>query len=176
VARPRDHYTGAAIPSHFDRYTSQDEEHLNGPSAFCATVFCNTLGWAESGRTFLCQRRRNLTEDGIHSHEEGRCGPSSANLGESPAEYREIRQCLDGLARENALSLESIVRWGLPFYVNDGVDICFINPGKDFVAFGFGEVLNSARWGATRFPSFGNITSLDAATEAKVGELKKAVA
>lgn len=48
-----------------------------------------------------------------------------AKLGEARAEYREIGQRLHGLVRENAQSLEPIVRWGLPFYVNDGKDICY---------------------------------------------------
>jgi hypothetical protein len=101
-----------------------------------------------------------------------------AKLGEAPAEYREIGQRLHGLVRANAPSLEPIVRWGLPFYVNDGKDICYIKPGKDFIAFGFGEALNPAREeGVHMHPVVWNITSLDAATEAKIGELiKKAVA
>ena len=67
-----------------------------------------------------------------------------AKLGEAPAEYREIGQRLHGLIRENAPSLEPILRWGLPFYVNDGTDVCYIKVGKDFIAFGFGEALNPA--------------------------------
>lgn len=101
-----------------------------------------------------------------------------AKLGEAPEEYREIGQRLHGLVRENAPSLEPIVRWGLPFYVNDGKDICYIKTGKDFIAFGFGEALNPAREeGVHMHPAVWNITSLDAATEAKISELiKKAVA
>ena len=101
-----------------------------------------------------------------------------AKLGESPTQYREIGQRLHELIRENAPSLEPIVRWGLPFYVNEGKDICYIKMGKDFIAFGFGEALNPAREeGAHMHPVVWNITSLDAATEAKLGELiKKAVA
>jgi hypothetical protein len=101
-----------------------------------------------------------------------------AKLGEAPAEYREIGQRLHGLVRENAPSLEPIVRWGLPFYVKDGKDICYIQPGKDFISFGFGDALNPAREeGVQMHPVRWNITSLDAATEAKISELiKKAVA
>jgi hypothetical protein len=101
-----------------------------------------------------------------------------AKLGESPAPYREIGQRLHGLVRENAPSLEPIVRWGLPFYVKDGKDICYIKTGKDFIAFGFGEALNPAHEdGAHMHPVVWNITSLDAATETRISELiKKAVA
>jgi hypothetical protein len=102
----------------------------------------------------------------------------SAKLGEAPAQYREIGQRLHGLIRENAPSLEPIVRWGLPFYVKDGTDICYIKTGKDFIAFGFGEAVNPAyEDSAHMHPVVWNITSLDAATEAKIsGLIKKAVA
>jgi hypothetical protein len=67
---------------------------------------------------------------------------------------------------------------GLPFYVKDGKDICYIKPDKDFIAFGFGEVVNPAREeGAHMHPVAWTITSLDAATEAKIRALvEKAVA
>ncbi len=101
-----------------------------------------------------------------------------AKLGEAPAQYREIGQRLHGLIRENAPSLEPIVRWGLPFYVKDGTDICYIKTGKDFIAFGFGEAVNPAyEDSAHMHPVVWNITSLDAATEARIsGLIKKAVA
>jgi hypothetical protein len=101
-----------------------------------------------------------------------------AKLGEAPAQYRDIGQRLHGLVRESAPSLEPILRWGLPFYVKDGTDICYIKTGKDFIAFGFGEALNPAHEdGAHMDPVVWNINSLDAATEAKIIELiKKAVA
>jgi hypothetical protein len=101
-----------------------------------------------------------------------------AKLSEAPAQYREIGQRLHGLVRENAPSLEPIVRWGLPFYVKDGTDICYIKTGKDFVAFGFGEAVNPAyEESAHMHPVVWNITSLDAATEATIsGLIKKAVA
>ena len=65
-----------------------------------------------------------------------------------------------------------------PFYVKDGTDICYIKTGKDFIAFGFGEALNPAyEDSAHMHPVVWNITSLDAATEARIsGLLKKAVA
>ena len=101
-----------------------------------------------------------------------------AKLREAPEQYREIGERLHHLVRENAPSLEPIVRWGLPFYVRDGQDICYIKPGKDFIAFGFGEALNPARQeGAHMHPVVWNITSLDTVTEAKISELiKKAAA
>jgi len=104
--------------------------------------------------------------------------PVLAKLGEAPTEYREIGRRLHELVRENAPSLEPILRWGLPFYVKDGKDICYIKSGKDFIAFGFGEALNPAREeGVHMHPVVWNIASLDAATEAKISALiKKAVA
>lgn len=101
-----------------------------------------------------------------------------AKLDEAPEQYRAIGQRLHGLVRQHAPSLEPIVRWGLPFYVKDGKDVCYIKAGKDFIAFGFGEAVNPAHEeGSTMDPVVWNITSLDAATEARIGELiKKAVA
>jgi hypothetical protein len=101
-----------------------------------------------------------------------------AKLSEAPAQYREIGERLHSIIRESAPSLEPIVRWGLPFYVKDGKDICYIKPDKDFIAFGFGEVVNPAREeGAHMHPVAWTITSLDAATEAKIRALvEKAVA
>jgi hypothetical protein len=101
-----------------------------------------------------------------------------AKLGEAPAEYAEIGRRLHALVRENAPSLEPVVRWGLPFYVSDGRDICYIKTGKNFIAFGFGEALNPAHEeGVHMHPVVWNITSLDAATEARISALiSKAVA
>jgi len=101
-----------------------------------------------------------------------------AKLGEAPTQYREIGERLHGIIRESAPSLEPIVRWGLPFYVKNGKDICYIKPGKDFIAFGFGENVNPAHEeGAHMHPVVWTLTSLDAATEAKIRALmKKAVA
>jgi hypothetical protein len=65
-----------------------------------------------------------------------------AKLSDAPAQYREIGERLHAIIRESAPTLEPIVRWGLPFYVKDGKDICYIKPDKDFIAFGFGEVVN----------------------------------
>lgn len=101
-----------------------------------------------------------------------------AKLGEAPAQYREIGERLHHIIRESAPSLEPIVRWGLPFYTKDGKDICYIKTGKDFIAFGFGESLNPAREEGTHMhPVVWTLTSLDAATEARIRALvSKAVA
>jgi hypothetical protein len=100
-----------------------------------------------------------------------------AKLGDTPAPYREIGERLHRIIRESAPSLEPIVRWGLPFYVKDGKDICYIKPDKDFIAFGFGEVVSPAREeGAHMHPIAWTLTWLDEATEAKIRALvKKAV-
>ena len=101
-----------------------------------------------------------------------------AKLGDSPAQYREIGERLHAIIREIATSLEPIVRWGLPFYVKDGKDVCYIKPNEEFIAFGFGEVVNPAREeGASMHPVAWTLTSLDDATEARIRALiKKAVA
>jgi hypothetical protein len=57
-----------------------------------------------------------------------------AKLGEAPAQYREIGERLHAIIRETAPSLEPIVRWGLPFYVKDGKDVCYTKPDKEFIA------------------------------------------
>jgi hypothetical protein len=105
-------------------------------------------------------------------------GAVLAKLGEAPAPYREIGERLHAIIRESAPSLEPIVRWGLPFYVKDGKDVCYIKPDKDFIAFGFGEVVNPAREeGASMHPVAWTLTSLDDTTEDKIRALiKKAVA
>jgi hypothetical protein len=101
-----------------------------------------------------------------------------AKLGDAPAQYREIGERLHAIIRESAPALEPIVRWGLPFYVKDGRDVCYIKPDKDFIAFGFGEVVNPAREeGSSMHPVAWTLTSLDDAAEAKIRALiKKAVA
>jgi len=101
-----------------------------------------------------------------------------AKLREAPAPYREIAERLHSIIRESAPALQPIVRWGLAFYVKDGKDVCYIKPDKDFLAFGFGEVVNPAREeGAHMHPVAWTLTGMDARTEATVRELvKKAVA
>lgn len=101
-----------------------------------------------------------------------------AKLAEAPAQYREIGERLHRIIRETAPSLQPIVRWGLPFYVKDGKDVCYIKTDKTFIAFGFGEDVNPAReQGAHMHPVAWTLTGLDEATEAKIrASLKKAVA
>ena len=95
-----------------------------------------------------------------------------AKLSSAPAPYREIAEHLHRIIRESAPSLEPIVRWGLPFYVKDGKDVCYIKPDKDYIAFGFAEVVSPAREeGAQMHPIAWTLTGLDAATEAKVRAL-----
>lgn len=95
-----------------------------------------------------------------------------AKLNNTPAQFREIAVRLHQLIRESAPSLEPIVRWGLPFYIKNDIDVCYIKPDKDFIAFGFGEVLNPAyQEGFSMHPVAWTITSLDASTEAKIREL-----
>jgi len=86
--------------------------------------------------------------------------------------YRHIGERLHRIIRESAPSLEPVVRWGLPFYVKDGHDVCYIKIDKNFIAFGFGEVKNPTREeGAHMHPVAWTLTSLDDATEAKIGAL-----
>jgi hypothetical protein len=100
-----------------------------------------------------------------------------AKLGDAPAQYREIGERLHRIIRESAPSLEPIVRWGLPFYVKDDKDVCYIKPDKDFIAFGFGEVVNPAyEEGASMHPVAWTLTALDDTTEARIRALiEKAV-
>jgi hypothetical protein len=100
-----------------------------------------------------------------------------AKLAEVPAPHRETAERLHRLVREAAPSLEPIVRWGLPFYTKDGKDVCYIKPDKDFLAFGFAEVVNPAREpGAHLHPVAWTVTGLDAATERRLRALVEAAA
>ncbi|MGH3444707.1 MAG: DUF1801 domain-containing protein [Nocardioidaceae bacterium] len=101
-----------------------------------------------------------------------------AKLEEAPEQYREISKRLHAIIRDSAPSLEPVVRWGLPFYTKDGQDICYIKPGKDFLAFGFGEVQNPAYdEGANMHPVAWTLTSLDDPDEATIRALlAKAIA
>jgi|SRR5690606_14861422 hypothetical protein len=100
-----------------------------------------------------------------------------AKLREAPPQYRQIAERLHAIVRESAPSLEPVVRWGLAFYVKDGKDICYIKPDKEFLVFGFGEVVNPAREeGAAMHPVAWTFTSLDPATEERVRELVKKAA
>lgn len=95
-----------------------------------------------------------------------------AKLGEAPAPFSDIGQRLHRIITESGPGLEPVVRWGLVFYQRSGEDICYIKPDKDFIVFGVGEALNPA-WedGATIHPVAWTVTSLDAATEDRIGAL-----
>lgn len=101
-----------------------------------------------------------------------------AKLRAMPAPYDGIGERLHAIIRENAPGLEPVVRWGLPFYVGGGEDVCYIKPGDTYVAFGFGETVNPAfEEGASIHPIVWNVTALDAETEARIAALvAKAVA
>lgn len=100
-----------------------------------------------------------------------------AKIADAPEPIREIGERLHHIIRESAPSLEPIVRWGLPFYVKDGQDVCYIKIDEDFIAFGFGEVKNpTVEEGAHMHPVAWTLTSLDAATEARIGALVKKAA
>ncbi len=100
-----------------------------------------------------------------------------AKLREAPGEYRGIGERLHAIIRENAPSLEPVVRWGLPCSVRDGKDVCYIKPGDDFIAFGFGEAVNPAyEEGAHMHPVVWNVTSLDAETEVVIAALVRKAA
>jgi hypothetical protein len=100
-----------------------------------------------------------------------------AKIADAPEQYREIGERLHHVIRESAPSLEPTIRWGLPFYVKNGKDVCYIKIGKDFIAFGFGEGDNPTRAeDAHMHPVAWTLTSLDASTEARIGALVKKAA
>ena len=95
-----------------------------------------------------------------------------AKLASAPEPYRGIAERIHAIIRETAPGLEPVVRWGLPFYVKDGKDVCYIKPDKDYLVFGFGEVANPAfEQGAHMHPVAWTLTSLDDATEQRIREL-----
>lgn len=100
-----------------------------------------------------------------------------AKIADAPDPYREIGERLHHIIRESAPSLEPIVRWGLPFYVKDGQDVCYIKTDKDYIAFGFGEVTNpTVEESAQMHPVAWTLTSMDDATAEKIGALVKKAA
>ena len=97
-----------------------------------------------------------------------------AKIADAPEPYRGIAERVHQIVRESAPSLEPVVRWGLVFYVKDGKDVCYIKAEKDFAAFGFGEVNNPAvEEGASMHPVAWTLSSLDQATEERIGTLVK---
>ena len=98
--------------------------------------------------------------------------PVLARLEDGPAQYREIGKRLHTIIRESAPSLQPVLRWGLAFYTRDGKDVCYIKPDKDFIAFGFNEVVNPAREeGVHMHPVAWTLTALDPATEERIRTL-----
>lgn len=97
-----------------------------------------------------------------------------SKLDDAPPQYRDIARRLHSIIRETAPSLEPVVRWGLAFYTKDGKDICYIKPDKEYLAFGFSEVVNPAREeGAVMHPVAWTLSSVDEATEERIRALVK---
>lgn len=95
-----------------------------------------------------------------------------AKIAEAPAPYREIGERLHGIIREHAPSLQPVVRWGLAFYTKDGKDVCYIKTDKEYIAFGFGEVVNPTRTEpGGMHPVAWTFTSLDKESEARIADL-----
>lgn len=100
-----------------------------------------------------------------------------AKIASMPAPYAEMGARLHRVIMQSAPSLEPVVRWGLPMYRMVGKDVCYIKAAKEFMAFGFSEEANpSAEAGAHMHPVAWVITSLDAATEARIGALVRKAA
>jgi len=95
-----------------------------------------------------------------------------AKISETPQPYKEIGERLHHIIRQNAPSLEPILRWGIPFYTKDNQDVCYIKTDKDYIAFGFGEIQNpTVEEGAHMHPVAWTFTSLDDATEDRIAAL-----
>lgn len=100
-----------------------------------------------------------------------------AKLGDAPAPFSELGQRLHRIISASGPELEPVVRWGVAFYVENGEDICYIKPDKNFLVFGVAEGLNPTREdGVNMHPVAWTVSSLDAATEAKIGALVKQAA
>lgn len=100
-----------------------------------------------------------------------------ANIASMPPQHRELAERLHRVIRENGPSLEPVVRWGLAFYRKDGKDVCYLKSGDGFLAFGFAEVVTATREdGASMHPVAWVVTTLDKATEARVGALVRKAA
>lgn len=126
------------------------------------------LSGRDSSLTFLVYRNR----DRAHMFTKKGDKAVLAKLDDAPEQYREIARRLHTIIRESAPSLQPIVRWGLAFYTKNGDDICYIKPDKDYIAFGFSEVVNPAREaGAHMHPVAWTLTSLDPATEDRIRAL-----
>ncbi|MFJ2617953.1 DUF1801 domain-containing protein [Glutamicibacter sp. NPDC087344] len=102
----------------------------------------------------------------------------AAKLESASAPYREIGLRLHEIIKEEAPSLQPVLRWGIPFYTRGKEDVCYIKSGDDYLVFGFGETINPAySEGAALHPVVWSITSLDDAAEQQLRALiSKAVA
>lgn len=93
-------------------------------------------------------------------------------LRKAPAPYAALGERIHAIIRDAAPTLEPLLRWGLAFYVKDGKDICYLKPDKDFLVFGFSEVINPAQEdGAQLHPVAWTVTALDEPTEARIRAL-----
>lgn len=100
-----------------------------------------------------------------------------AKVADAPEQFRGVAERLHQIIRETAPSLEPTLRWGIPFYVKDGQDVCYIKVDEEFIAFGFGEVANPTRdEGGHMHPVAWTISSLDDESEARIAALVKKAA
>lgn len=95
-----------------------------------------------------------------------------AKIAQAPEPYREIGERLHRIIRDRAPSLEAEVRWGIPFYMKGGEDVCYIKTDKNYIVFGFGETNNpTVEEGSGMHPVAWTITSLSEADEVRIGDL-----
>jgi hypothetical protein len=95
-----------------------------------------------------------------------------AKIAAMPAPHRDMAQRLHRTIVGSAPSLEPGVRWGLPMYKKAGKDVCYIKAADGYLAFGFSEENPATRQaGAPMHAVAWVLTSLDAATEARIAAL-----
>jgi hypothetical protein len=94
-----------------------------------------------------------------------------AKIAAMPAPYAEMGARLHRVIMQSAPSLEPVWRWGMPIYRKDGEDVCFMRATK-IMQFGFSEKANLPPDDAAPMQAMvWSLSSLDAATEAKIGAL-----
>src|SRR5690606_24231356 len=94
-----------------------------------------------------------------------------AKIAQAPERYREIGERFHRIIRDRAPSLEAEVRWGIPFYMKGGEDVCYIKTDKNYIVFGFGETNNpTVEEGSGMHPVAWTITSLSEAEEVRIGD------
>ena len=98
-----------------------------------------------------------------------------AKIAKMPAPYGSMGARLHGIIMANAPTLEPTWRWGLPFYRQDGKDICYFKKEDRCMTFGFGEdaVLAPDEKTPQLKPCAWNFTQLDAAAEARIAAMVK---